>query len=193
MTMEEAVYKAVYEELMKLRVKLHSILNRRSDIDSIVYHAQNRACAAAVEAIRSAQPLAGEGATPPGTHGEPSFTLVLSDIQAEAGRYLDWLNSSKPLNDEFRMIKGRIVTLACQLRALKGHAGESGNAIVGATPETPQQTHAETLEQFAQLMRLSEKPNDVFAVTLGRIEAMEAGAAALRARLAGTDEPGAPA
>lgn len=44
---------------------------------------------------------------------------------------------------------------------------------------TPQQTHAETLERFA--------------VTLGRIEAMEAGAAALRARLAGTDEPGAPA
>lgn len=67
MTMEEAVYKAVHEELMQLRVKLHSVLNRRSDIDSIVYHAQNRACAAAVEAIRSAQPLAGEGATPPVT------------------------------------------------------------------------------------------------------------------------------
>lgn len=51
-SLDDRVYGAVHEELMKLRVKLHSVLNGRSDIDHIVYHAQNRACDAAVAALK---------------------------------------------------------------------------------------------------------------------------------------------
>jgi hypothetical protein len=56
------------------------------------------------------------------SHDAPSgeFASIAKQIQAEAGRYLAWLNSSKPLNDEYRMIKGRIVTLACKLLAEGG-------------------------------------------------------------------------
>lgn len=50
--LSHAVYSAVHEEFMKLRVKLHNVLDGRSDIDQIVYHAQNRACDAALAVLK---------------------------------------------------------------------------------------------------------------------------------------------
>lgn len=48
---------------------------------------------------------------------ETPESKIIKLLQAEASRYLAHLNSSKPLDEEYRMIKGRIVTLACKLLA----------------------------------------------------------------------------
>lgn len=70
---------------------------------------------------------------------------IIKQIQAEAGRYLAYLHSAKPLNDEFRMIKGRIVTLACQL------ANAEVNWPVGsATPVSNAEHSAPTRRSVAQ-------------------------------------------
>ena len=51
--------------------------------------------------------------TPEGRIDDAIDRLVI-----EAKVYLAWLHSDKPLDDQFRGIKARIVTLACNLAAV---------------------------------------------------------------------------